>query len=197
MKKYILIVTAFLLTLILTAPSRAELLDRGNGLIYDNILDITWLEHANYSGETLEWDDAMNWAGSLVFQGYTDWRLPASNTSCSGYNCTGSEMGELYYYYNVTSDSPDIFTDVRPYMYWSGAEYDPDTSKAWRFDFSKGYQGTSSKSYTRYAWAVRDGDSTPPLAPEPAGFVLIIAGGLSLAAGRFRKRQGPTGPCTP
>jgi len=188
MKKQILIVAAFLLTLILTAHSRAELLDRGNGLIYDTILDITWLENANYSGETLSWDDAMNWADSLVFQTFTDWRLPSNNTSCTGYNCMGSEMGQLYYFYNITSDSPDIFTDVRSYMYWSETDYEQDPERAWRFHFGTGYQGTSSKALTRYAWAVRDGDSAPPLVPEPTGFALIIAGGLSLAAGHFRKK---------
>ncbi|MBL7031796.1 MAG: hypothetical protein ISR97_01285, partial [Nitrospira sp.] len=78
MKKHIILVTALLLTSLFTVTARAELLDRGSGLIYDDILNITWLEHANYSGETKAWNDAMNWADSLVFQGYTDWRLPAS-----------------------------------------------------------------------------------------------------------------------
>ena len=187
MKKYILIVTVFLLTLIITTPLRAELWARGSGLIYDDILDITWLGHANYFGKTMVWNEAMSWADNFVFQGYSDWRLPASDTSCTGKNCTGSEMGQLYYNYNITSDSPDMFTDVKSYMYWSGTENALDIENAWRFNFSTGYQGTSSKSYTRYAWAVRDGDSTPPLAPEPAGFALIITGGLLLAARHFRK----------
>lgn len=190
MKRSVFIVTAFLLTFIFTAPSRAELLDRGNGLIYDDIMDITWLEHANYSGNTMTWDNAISWADNFVFQGYSDWRLPASDTSCSGNDCTGSEMGQLYYYYNVTSNSPDMFTDVRPYMYWFATDYGPDQSKAWRFHFNTGYQGTSSKTYSRYAWAVRDGDSAPPVVPEPTGFVLFIAGGISLAARRFRKKIG-------
>ena len=197
MKKYIVLVAVFLLTLILTAPSRAALQDRGSGLIYDDILDITWMEHANYSGETMTWSDAMNWADSFVFQGYNDWRLPTSDISCTGYDCTGSEMGHLYYNYDITYDSPDIFTDVRSYMYWSADENTADTSKAWRFHFGSGYQGTSSKTYKRYALAVRDGDSAPPVVPEPAAYILFIAGGISLAAGRFRKRQGITGPDIP
>lgn len=188
MKKYIIIVTALLLTLFLTAPSGAELLDRGSGLIYDDILDITWLEHANYSGGTMTWDVAMSWADNFTFQGYSDWRLPASDTSCTGKDCTGSEMGQLYYNYNITSSSADMFTDVRPYMYWSATGYGPDTSTAWRFHFGTGYQGTSSKTYARYVWAVRDGDSALPVVPEPTGFVLFIIGGISLAAKRFRKK---------
>ncbi len=197
MKRHIILVAVFLLTLILTAPSRAALQDRGSGLIYDDILDITWMEHANYSGKTMTWSDAMNWADSFVFQGYNDWRLPTSDISCTGYDCTGSEMGHLYYNYDITSDSTGMFTDVRPYMYWSATDYGPDPEKAWRFHFSTGYQGNSLKTYKRYAWAVRDGDSAPPVMPEPAAYVLFIAGGLSLAAGRFRKRQGTTGTHIP
>ncbi|GBE41830.1 hypothetical protein BMS3Bbin09_01738 [bacterium BMS3Bbin09] len=189
MKKYIFIVTLFLITLIFAAPSGANLLDRGNGLIYDDIQNITWLEYANYSGGTMNWDAAISWADNFAFQGYDDWRLPTSDTSCTGNGCTGSEMGYLYYNYNVASDLPNIFTDVKPYMYWSATDYGPDPSKAWRFNFGTGYQSTSSKTYARYAWAVRDGDSSPPVAPEPTGLVLFIAGGILLAMMCLRKNK--------
>lgn len=189
MKKYVLLVAVLLLASFFAGTAKAELLNRGNGLIYDDLLDITWLEHANYAGGTLKWDYAMSWAENLNFQGYDDWRLPASDTSCMGKNCTGSEMGQLFYNYNVTSDAPGIFNDVRPYMYWSATDYDTDTSRAWRFHFNTGYQGTSSKTYARYAWAVRDGDSLP-VVPEPTSLVLFIAGGISMAVVRFRKKIG-------
>ena len=35
--------------LFLSNTVRAELIDRGNGLIYDTVLDITWLQDANYA----------------------------------------------------------------------------------------------------------------------------------------------------
>jgi hypothetical protein len=190
MKKIVVLLTVVLVISFFTGAAKSELIDRGSGLIYDDILDITWLEYANYSGETMTWDEAMSWADNFAFQGYDDWRLPASDTSCTGNGCTGSEMGQLYYNYNVTSGSADMFTDVRPYMYWSATVYGPDTSMAWRFHFGTGYQGTSSKTYARYVWAVRDGDSALPVVPEPTGFVLFILGGISLAAKRFRKRLG-------
>ena len=34
---------------VLTLSANAALYDRGNGLIYDDILDITWLQDANYA----------------------------------------------------------------------------------------------------------------------------------------------------
>ncbi len=53
----------------------ATLIDRGNRLIYDDVLDITWLQDANLDGSK-NWDDAVDWADSLVYEGYDDWRLP-------------------------------------------------------------------------------------------------------------------------
>lgn len=186
MKREIIFSVLFL-TIIIAPPSGAELLDRGNGLIYDDILNVTWMQNANYSEGTLTWDDAMNWAGNMVFGGYNDWRLPETDTTCSGSGCKDSEMGHLYSYYDVTSDTPGIFSDVRPYMYWSGSDDSEDPAEAWRFHFKTGYQGTSAKKYKRYAWAVRDGDSSVPLVPEPLSSLLFIAGGIIMTLRRTIK----------
>ena len=34
---------------LITLSANAALYDRGNGLIYDDVLDITWLQDANYA----------------------------------------------------------------------------------------------------------------------------------------------------
>jgi len=99
----------------------AALLDRGDGLIYDTELDVTWFADANYartSGVTetgaMTWQQATDWVTQLNLGGYSDWRLPSTpetDATCSnaydffgsgnvvgaGYGCTGSEMGNLYY----------------------------------------------------------------------------------------------------
>jgi len=184
-KKFVLTICALSFALCFANASDAELFDRGGGLIYDDLLDITWLQYANYSGQTMTWYDATNWVGNLDYQGYDDWRLPVSDTSCSGSNCTQSEMGHLFYTEGVTSDAPGIFIDVRPYMYWSGTEDISDSSNAYRFNFSSGSQGTSSKTLGRYAWAVREGDSVPPVVPEPISSVLFMSGGITLGIRRY------------
>ena len=63
---------------------------------YDSDLNITWLRDANVNGGTLDWVAAVAWADGYSFGGYSDWRLPTSDT-CEGFNCTGSEMGHLWY----------------------------------------------------------------------------------------------------
>jgi hypothetical protein len=75
-------------------PTHATLLDRGNGLIYDTVQNITWMQNASYTGSTsLNWSAAKTWAENLVYEGYSDWRLPTTTAGGTGYNITTSEMG--------------------------------------------------------------------------------------------------------
>jgi len=119
--------------LLLSFNASAALYDRGNGLIYDDVLDITWLQDANYSINWtsplsqgigwLQWEYANIWADSLIYMGYSDWRLPKTmpidgitsddfnisniGTEDSGHNVsapgtefsgsTASEMAHLFY----------------------------------------------------------------------------------------------------
>lgn len=105
--------------------THAGLVDRGNGLIYDTTLNITWLADLNYAATsgymgtgvnangTMTWAAAGFWADALVYGGYSDWRLPTlnpSDTTCSdsidrggsigleyvGTGCTGGELSHLF-----------------------------------------------------------------------------------------------------
>lgn len=68
---------------LLSVTSQAGLIDRGNGLIYDDVLDVTWMQDANYmqtsgfnSDGNATFSTAQAWVNNLTFQGYDDWRLP-------------------------------------------------------------------------------------------------------------------------
>ena len=93
------------LFVVVSSSSHAALYDRGNGLIYDDVLDITWLQDANYAQTSgyesdgyMNWWDASAWAAQLEYGGYDDWRLPSvGNTPTWGLNVTTGELGHMFY----------------------------------------------------------------------------------------------------
>ena len=100
-----------ILALALSASARAALFDRGGGMIYDDVLNITWLQDANYaltSGSPswngkMQFDAAHAWAAQLVYGGYADWRLPTvAPVHGSTYNRTFSYDGSTDYAYNIS-----------------------------------------------------------------------------------------------
>jgi hypothetical protein len=83
MKRGILLLAAVALVVVLSGTAQATLIDRGGGLIYDTVLNITWLQDANYAMTSgydadgmMTWYEAVAWADQLVYGGYGDWRLP-------------------------------------------------------------------------------------------------------------------------
>jgi hypothetical protein len=126
MKKIFFII--FIIQLSLQGTSIAALWDRGGGLIYDDLLKVTWLQHTDLSGKKT-WPNLMTWVNNLVYHNpdrniyYDDWRLPrtlpvngssyVTNLSYDGstdigYNIsapgsihpgtTASEMAHLFYF---------------------------------------------------------------------------------------------------
>lgn len=195
--------------------SNAALVDRSGGLIYDTDLNVTWLADANYAMTSgydtdgqMTWSDAMIWASGLSYGGYTDWRLPTTvqpDAPCQynnsygsfGYNCTGSEMGHLFYNELggtagssiLDSTDPDLtlFTNVQSVYYWSGTEYALVTDAAWNFTFLDGFQDANFNDNEYFAWVVRYGDVTT--VPIPAAAWLFSSGLLGLTWVARRKAR--------
>ena len=183
---------------VITMSSHAALVGRdldGNlttaEAYYDTDANLTWLANANAAGTTMNWANANAWAAGLDIDGTAGadgWRLPASDT-CVGYNCTGSEMGNLFY--NVLGNTAGSLSNTGPFSnvqfltYWSSTEYAPNTVSAWIFDFSNGYQDLNVKGGNLYAWAVQSGNVGE--VPVPAAVWLFGSGLLGLIGIARRK----------
>ncbi|MDH5302259.1 MAG: DUF1566 domain-containing protein [Gammaproteobacteria bacterium] len=197
-------------TIALSTSAHAALIDRGNGMIYDSDQNITWLQDANYAMTSgydadglMTWAAANTWANNLVYGGYGDWRLTNVDQNCIGKDCTGSELGHLYYVdfgltwgqsvLSGTDADLDLFNISQAFGYWSPSEYESNTDNAWLFSTASGQQGSSNKQNEFYAWAVRDGDvalnrdAVPVPVPAPAPVLLFGAGILGMMAAKRRR----------
>ena len=228
-KKTIGIAFAGVLGLGISAAANAALVDRGGGLIFDDDLNITWQANANLAATNtfgvsgisttgspagiVDWPTAQSWIAAMNtanYLGYSDWRLPTTlqpdatcaaqvNGNSYGKNCTGSEMGHLFYtelggvaWQDITTThntNYDLFQNIRSgaWFYLSGTEYAPNTLYAWDFSFGGGQQQWNFKTSNYYAWAVRSGDVSA--VPVPAAVWLFGSGLLGLI-GVARRKAG-------
>jgi hypothetical protein len=195
----LLLVAVLLMAMIgFTSPASAELYSRANGtMVYDSDLNITWLADANYAatlyerscgkrgrnGGFMDFADAMHFVDGLVYGGFSDWRLPNAvqpDLSCArqtrigshGFNCTGSEMGHLFYIdlggkagENITqihNDNYNLFRNISPLgLYWNTPDYPTFAFISRIFQTRNGKLNAYSKSRLLNVWPVRDGDVGP------------------------------------
>ncbi|MEF8723418.1 MAG: hypothetical protein V5B30_12710 [Candidatus Accumulibacter delftensis] len=128
----------------------AALIDRGSGLLYDDILNITWLQDANYAKSSgysaegkLSESTSRDWVGRLVYHDsvrnvdYDDWRL------------AGSTSTEAPFHYGWWVSTVNYIPTAGPhtelsYMYYEnlGLEGYHDTSGRWGTSF--GVHGDSA-----------------------------------------------------
>jgi hypothetical protein len=174
-----------------SGAAQAALSPAVDGMVYDDVLNLCWLQNASASGE-LTWDAARAWADGLTVGGHTDWRLAqmsdtsqtTSITVCTSSNeeacrTSGNELG-YNLWHNLggplsTTGSQGPFTNI-PGLIWSATAFDTTNAYFLRASLDGG-QVASTKANTYYGWAVREGqcrDAPPP----PAGVQSVPAVGV-------------------
>jgi hypothetical protein len=216
-----LALSVFAACLLHAQTSQAALIDRGGGLIYDTVLNVTWMQDAQYAITSqykadgrLSWADAVGFASNATYADsvrgvvWDDWRLPSTVDlpTSTGYDLTGqtSELAFMYYVNLGYSPSPLLpsapapssnaynpFTNLAFRGYWSGTESGTWSGEAWGFHMHFGYQSLNGKNDGSRVWLLRDGDVASVSVPEPGTLALF---GLGILGARVaRRRQKPAG----
>jgi len=148
-------------------------------------------------------DGSMTWWGArawveylndIDYKGSNHWALPISDT-CGGFNCTNSQLGELYYgelggVADVGLSTMGPFSNLKTVIYWSSNEDGPNPFRAWAFETFMGSQYPSPKPLVWYAEALTPGDVGA--VPEPAAAILLalgLGGGVAIRRMRFPCRR--------
>ncbi len=205
------------MSLLVSGVSHAALIDRGGGLIYDDVLNVTWLQDTQYavtSGYTaapqLTFSQALAFAENLEYYDrvrdvtWSDWRLPGvAPGAVAGYDPSGasSELAHMYYVnLGLAPIYPQdgkgtvktgLFLDLTNRAYWTGSVLKPDKA-IWGFQFGYGFLDTTGSGDYARAWLVRDGDvgAAPTTSvPEPGTLTLFATGLLGLALARRRLKS--------
>lgn len=126
------LVAACIVTAGLSGAAQAALNDRGGGLLYDDVLKVTWLQDANYAATQfaatggvqgdadglMNWDAAKTWASNLDIsrtsgESLTGWRLAANTPVGADWNFDFSYDGSTDVGFNIISSNSEL-----SYMYY-------------------------------------------------------------------------------
>ena len=130
---------------------RREVQERERLIYTDRRSGLMWARNGDISGKLMEWNDAMNWAKTLKYGGYSDWRLPTKRELVvfTKQHTRGWKWFEDNNFINFKGNK------------WLSGPNTCGTTGAWLFsvhyDSSLGCYCTYKTVYGVKAWPVRDG----------------------------------------
>ena len=177
--KLLIKINAFILVFLATQSSLAGLHDRGKALVYDDVLDITWMLDMNHAMTTgyagnnaggvgsfqvdgatgwMGWDAAKTFAASVSYQGLSGWRLPKclSGGCVVGASSNNSEIGHMIHtHLGVAADgmsqhSQFYTNDEQPVLL---SLINPSTTSFW---YEDAVSGDPDKAWTTFVGAGSD-----------------------------------------
>ncbi len=167
----------------------------------DTLFSVTW-----NAGVSVTWTDP-SWrlpktVDGVYKRGYEGPDENGNYDYTGGYNLSNSELGHLYYEelenlaYQDTGgnfyqpgwglQNTGVFKNLWSVWYWSSTEYGEDSSEAWNFNMTTGYQKNDVKEYGGYGLFVRSGEVS--LVPVP-GAIILLSAGLLWVVGIGRKSR--------
>jgi hypothetical protein len=188
-----------ILALFSFGSAHADLINNGNGFIYDNHSNITWYDYTYNPSMAggYSWDQARAWVAGLIVGGVSGWQLPSASALKPGNDSAiESQLGNLYYVLSQTSGgltNTDLFSNLQSVVYWTSTidpKWGGDPGKAFAFSFITGYQGTAFINLPYSALAVHEGNiGVPSQTPIPGALFLFAPGlaGLALIRKKFIK----------
>jgi len=188
MKK--LLTLALLAGLGISGAAQATLTDRGGGLIYDDVLNITWLQDANYAQTSgydangrMEWSAANAWAAGLSYFDsvrnvtWSDWRLPTVAPVGAAFNYAFSNNGTTDVGYGNTSPNSEM-----AYMYYVNlgnlGSCTPDSGDPTSCHRPPGFRVTNIGPFDN--WQSYPFWSGTAYAPDPAIYAWVFDTGIGL-----------------
>jgi len=201
------LVAGILLISVSTASNAALLLRMNGEMIYDDVLNITWLANANLANSNTFGITGIDSNGAI------DTGAPGCDWSRDGTDCgfssdtSTSEAANLYYdtfelapardidgnlqtdNVGVTAENTLPFYNFRRFDYWLGLDYaiigSDGGDHAWHIDMHSGRQLSDNKLDYKNVLAVIEGDISA--VPVPAAVWLFGSGLLGLVAVSRRK----------
>lgn len=124
-------------------------------ILKDPATGLMWARNGNIAAKKMDWKEAMEWAKSLNYAGYSDWRLPTKKEFEKFLKIKRGGKSKLAEHFAHEWFNNNGFFNVQESGYWSGSDYDVPGSY-WYFDMTWSDMHTVNSNHY-YALVVRDG----------------------------------------